>query len=181
MRSRDRDLSADGGSTQPPHEISGSLSTEYVYKAGGCAKGPSLESPDRKGDDAILVGEMPMLRRLLLALLALVPVTLVTPVPAQTNSQQYVVVYVEFLPAAARQGEQKLDQLAALADNSAGLVSFAVNQQIGRPNFYSLVEIWQDSASYQAFVNATSTQALLAKIQPLLEAPFDERPGTLVE
>jgi quinol monooxygenase YgiN len=124
---------------------------------------------------------MPMLRRLLLTLLALAPVTLVTPVPAQTNSQQYVVVYVEFLPAAAQQGGQKLDQLAALAGNSVGLISFGVNQQIGRPNFYSLVEIWRDNTSYQNFVNAPSTQALLAKIQPLLEAPFDQRPGTLVE
>lgn len=122
-----------------------------------------------------------MPRRLLLALLAVAPVTLVTPVPAQTNSQQYVVVYVEFLPAAAQQGGQKLDQLAALADKSAGLISFSVNQQIGRPNFYSLVEIWRDNASYQTFVNAASTQALLTRIQPLLEAPFDERPGTLVE
>ena len=76
---------------------------------------------------------------------------------------------------------QKLDQLAALADKSAGLISFGVNQQIGRPNFYSLVEIWRDNASYQTFVNAASTQALLTRIQPLLEAPFDERPGTLVE
>ena len=122
-----------------------------------------------------------MLRRLLLALLALAPITLVTPVAAQTSSQQYVVVYVEFLPAASQKGGQKLNQLAALADNSAGLISFAVNQQSGRPNFYSLVEIWQNNASYQIFVNAASTQALLTAIQPLLEAPLDERPGSLVE
>jgi len=118
-----------------------------------------------------------MLRRLLLALLALTAVTLATPVAAQ----QYIVVYVEFLPAAAQQGGQKLNQLAALANKSAGLISFGVNKQTGRPNFYSLVEIWQDTASYQAFVNAASTQALLTAIQPLLEAPLDERPGSLVE
>lgn len=122
-----------------------------------------------------------MLRRLSLALLALTPVALFTPVAAQTNTQQYVVVYVEFLPAAARQGGQELKQLAALANNSAGLISFNVNQQIGRPNFYSLVEIWQDNASYEAFIGATSTQSLLTRIDPLLEAPFDERPGNLVE
>ena len=122
-----------------------------------------------------------MLRRLLLALLALAPITLVTPVSAQTSSQQYVVVYVEFLPAAAQKGGQKLDQLAALADHSAGLISFAVNQQIGRPNLYSLVEIWRDNAAYQTFVNAASTQALLTAIQLLLEAPLDERLGSLIE
>ena len=80
-----------------------------------------------------------------------------------------------------QKGGRKLSQLAGLANNSAGLISFTVNQQIGRPNFYSLVEIWQDSASYQTFVNAASTQALLTAIEPLLEAPLDERPGSLVE
>ena len=122
-----------------------------------------------------------MLRWLSLALLALAPATFVAPVAAQSASQQYVVVYVEFLPAAADTGGGKLNQLAALAYKSAGLISFNVNQQIGRPNFYSLVEVWHDNASYEAFVDATSTQTLLAAIQPLLEAPFDERPGSLVE
>jgi quinol monooxygenase YgiN len=124
---------------------------------------------------------MPMLRRLSLALLALAPVAFVTPVAAQTTSQQYVVVYVEFLPATAQQGGQKLNQLAALAHNSAGLISFSVNQQIGRSNFYSLVEIWQDSASYQTFVTADKTKHLQAAIDDLLEAPLDERLGSLVE
>jgi quinol monooxygenase YgiN len=104
---------------------------------------------------------------------------IITPVAAQTNSQQYVVVYVEFLPAAAQQGGQKLNQLAALADKSPGFISFSVNQQIGRSNFYSLVEIWRNSASYQTFLN--SAEPLLAAIQPLLEAPLDERRGSLVE
>jgi quinol monooxygenase YgiN len=125
---------------------------------------------------------MPMLRRFSLALLALAAVAFITPIAAQNNSQQqYVVVYVEFLPTAAEKGGEKLNQLAALAQKSAGLVSFEVNQQIGRPNFYSLVEVWRDNASYQVFIAATGTQALLTLIQPLLEAPFDERPGNLVE
>jgi quinol monooxygenase YgiN len=44
-----------------------------------------------------------------------------------------------------------------------------------------LLEIWQDAASRQVFENLAQTQALLAQIQPLLEVPFDERPGTLIE
>lgn len=122
-----------------------------------------------------------MLRRLSLALLALAPVSLVTPVAAQTNSQQYVVVYVEFLPAAAQQGGQKLNYLAALANNAAGRISFNVNQQIGRPNFYSLVEVWTDTASYENFLGAAKTKALLNAIQDLLEAPLDERRGSHIE
>ena len=104
-----------------------------------------------------------------------------TAVVANTDQQQFVVVYVEFLPATAGQGGQQLEQLAGLARAAAGIISFNVNQEIQRPNFYSLVEIWNDAAAYQAFVNSSQTQALVNAIQPLLEAPLDERPGNLVD
>jgi quinol monooxygenase YgiN len=44
-----------------------------------------------------------------------------------------------------------------------------------------LIELWKDAKSRQTFENKHGTQALLDQIRPLLEAPFDERPGTLVE
>lgn len=120
--------------------------------------------------------------KLLWVMLALAPAAFLSaPVEAQTDNRQYIVVYVEFLPAAATKGEQKLEQLAGLAHSSTGLVSFYVNQEIGRPNFYSLVEIWNDASAYQNFLASGRTQALLGAIQPLLEAPLDERPGNLVE
>ncbi|MGH7044976.1 MAG: putative quinol monooxygenase [Stellaceae bacterium] len=123
-----------------------------------------------------------VLRYLWLALLALAPGLFTGPALAQASQQQqYVVVYVEFLPAAAHQGGNKLNQLALLAHSSAGLVSFNVNQQLQRPNFYSLVEIWKDATAYQNFSSSADTQTLLNAIQPLLEAPFDYRPGNLVE
>jgi len=44
-----------------------------------------------------------------------------------------------------------------------------------------LLEIWKDAKSRQDFEERPQTKALLNQIQPLLEVPFDERPGTLVE
>jgi hypothetical protein len=44
-----------------------------------------------------------------------------------------------------------------------------------------LLEIWKNANARQAFENMAQTQALLARIQSLLEVPFDERPGTLIE
>jgi quinol monooxygenase YgiN len=120
------------------------------------------------------------LRQLSLALLGLIGATWAVPAMPQSNQQQYVVVYVEFLPNDAAQGGRRLEQLAALANGSSGVVSFNVNQEIQRPNFYSLVEIWNSAASYQAFLASSQTQALTNAIQPLLEAPFDVRPGNLV-
>ncbi|HTV46193.1 MAG TPA: hypothetical protein VMF05_12840 [Stellaceae bacterium] len=81
----------------------------------------------------------------------------------------------------ADQGGNKLNRLALLARGAAGLVSCNVNQQIQRPNFYSVVEVWKDTTAYQNFSNSAATQAPLNAIQPLLEAPFDDRPGNLVE
>ena len=90
--------------------------------------------------------------------------------PARADQAQFVVTYVEFL-----------ERLARLGRNSTGAISFTANQQIQRPNFFVLLEIWKDAKSRQDFEERPQTKALLNQIQPLLEVPFDERPGTLVE
>jgi quinol monooxygenase YgiN len=88
--------------------------------------------------------------------------------------------YVEFLPVDEDRGGEFLEQLVALG-RANGALSFTANQEIQRVNFFVLIEIWNDAASRQAFENLPQTMALLAQIQPLLEAPLDERPGTLIE
>ena len=100
--------------------------------------------------------------------------------PARADQQQFVVTYVEFLPADEDRGGEFLEQLAALG-RANGAVSFTANQEIQRANFFVLIETWNDATSRQAFENLPQTMALLAQIQPLLEAPLDERPGTLIE
>ena len=99
---------------------------------------------------------------------------------AQADQEQFVVTYVEFLPAKQDRGEELLERLAALGRRN-GAISFTANQEIQRPNFFALLEIWQNAGARQAFENRDQTQALLSRIQPLLEVPFDERPGTLIE
>ncbi len=89
--------------------------------------------------------------------------------------------YVEFLPAKQDRGEELLEQLARLGRHSIGAISFTANQQIQRPNFFVLLEIWQSANARQAFEILPQTKALLAQIQRVLEVPFDERPGTLIE
>lgn len=119
-------------------------------------------------------------KRLWLMLL-LIPVFLANPVHAQTNPRQFVVVYVELLPADVVKGAQKLEQLAGLAQKSTGFIRFDVNEQIGRANFFSLVEVWRDATTYQNFLATTRVKTLLDALGPLLEAPLDTRPGNLVE
>ena len=121
------------------------------------------------------------LRRWSLMLVATAVLYLGVPGPALADQQQYVVVYVEFLPTVQKFGAQLLKRLADLGAASPGAISFTANQQIDRQNFYVLIEIWKNADAYQAFKNAATTQALIQKIQPYLEAPFDERDGTLIE
>jgi quinol monooxygenase YgiN len=103
---------------------------------------------------------------------------------AQTPSQQqYVVFYGEFKPDpySISQGTRTLDYLTQLAHQSAGVVHFASYAEIGRPNFFSLIEVWKDSASFTAFESASNTQKVLGELQPYMNAPLDERDGNLVE
>ena len=102
---------------------------------------------------------------------------------AQTPPQQYVVFYGEFKPdpIAIREGTRTLEYLTHLAHQSAGVVHYASYAEIGRPNFFSLIEIWQDNASFTAFQSASNTQKALGELQPYLIAPLDERDGNLIE
>jgi len=103
-----------------------------------------------------------------------------SPGTARADPQQYVVTYVEFKPAFKEVGGELLEQLATFGRNK-GADRFSANPEIGRPNFYVLIEVWDDAKSRQIFENRAKTQTLLDAIQPLLGAPFDERPGTLIE
>jgi len=99
---------------------------------------------------------------------------------AQAEPQQFVVVYVEFKPADTRAGSEVLEELAALAEDSSGVIRFDVLQQTDRPNFFALFEIWTNAQTFADFQNSSATQAILTQLTPLLEAPLDQRPGNLL-
>jgi quinol monooxygenase YgiN len=115
----------------------------------------------------------------LLPLLALAVLAFAAHGPARADTQQFAVTYVEFLPAKQERGEELVEQLAALGRRN-GAISFTANQEIQRPNFFVLIEIWPNANARQAFEDVGQTQALLSRIQSLLEAPLDVRPGTLI-
>ena len=101
---------------------------------------------------------------------------------AQTASPvQYVVTYGELAPnvEAQENGRFLLAELTRLAKHD-GASDFSVNFEIGRPNLFTLVEVWQSATTYSAFTNASNVQQTLRYLQPLLLAPLDERDGNLV-
>jgi len=99
---------------------------------------------------------------------------------AQPEPQPFVVVYVEFKPADTRAGSEVFEQLAERAEDSPGVIRFDVLQQIDRPNFFALFEIWSSAQTFADFQNSSATQAILTELAPLLEAPLDERDGNLL-
>jgi len=111
----------------------------------------------------------------------LVAALLVTvAVPAWADTQQYVVVYGEFKPANTKAGSGVLDDLATQA-LASGAVRFDVLQQLDRPNFFALFEIWSSQQAYVAFLTSSDTQAIFVQLAALLQAPLDERDGTLLQ
>jgi quinol monooxygenase YgiN len=116
----------------------------------------------------------------LLPLLALAVFAFAVHRPARADTQQFAVTYVEFLPAKQERGEELVEQLAALGRRN-GAISFTANEEIQRPNFFVLLEIWNNVAARQMFDSLPQTQALLARITALLEAPLDVRLGTLIK
>ena len=102
------------------------------------------------------------------------------PAEAQSDQLQYVVVYVEFKPADAKAGGRVLYDLASQALASVGVNRFDVLQQVDRPNFFALFEIWSSAQTFAAFQSSSATQAILTQLAPLLGAPLDERDGNLL-
>jgi quinol monooxygenase YgiN len=99
---------------------------------------------------------------------------------AQPGLQQLVVTYVEFKPADFGAGAQMLEELAADAEASSGIVKFDVVQQIDRPNLFALFEVWTTPQAFLDFQSSSTTQAILFQLTNVLEAPLDERLGNLL-
>lgn len=99
---------------------------------------------------------------------------------AQSVQQQFVVTYVEFKPADTNAGAQMLEELAANAKASFGVVNFDVLQQIDRPNFFALFEVWTTTKAFSDFQSSSATQAILLQLPNVLEAPLDQRSGNLL-
>jgi quinol monooxygenase YgiN len=114
-------------------------------------------------------------------LLALVLLVFAMPWPARANEQQYVVAYFEFLPAFKEVGGNLLEQLASIGRHAKGAISFSADRELQRSNFYVLISVWETAADRLTFESSAKATALLAKIQPLLEAPIDIRPGSLID
>jgi quinol monooxygenase YgiN len=95
---------------------------------------------------------------------------------AQAADPAYVVSYLEAMPGARDRTADLIRQFARTSRKDAGNVRFEILSQIGRPGLFAILETWEDSQAQTAHAEAPHTKEFRNQIQPLLRAPYDERP-----
>ena len=111
--------------------------------------------------------------------LAILPFGIVPPANAADGAgPAYIVTYIEVLPTAANQVVGLIRQLGAASRKEGGNLRFEVLQRLHQPSHFAILEVWSNDAAQTAHASAAHTKDFRAKLQPLLRAPYDERPHT---
>ena len=110
--------------------------------------------------------------------LFLVVLMLASGLMARANAADvaYVVSYIDTAPASAGKAAGLIRQFAAASRKDAGFVGMEVLQRISQPDQFVILEAWSDLKAAEAHAQAANTRKFREKLQPLLRAPYDERP-----
>ena len=95
--------------------------------------------------------------------------------PAVGEAEVYVVAHGDVVPSSAAAASTLLKAYAASCLQVPGAQRFEVMREAGRPNHFTLVEVWQSEAARQAHEESAATRRFRDQLQPLLGSPFDER------
>ncbi len=98
-----------------------------------------------------------------------------TPPPVIPAQASYVVAHVDVVPTAADAALPLLNAYATACRQAPGARRFEVLREAGRPNHFTLIEVWESEAARQANEAAAATQRFREQLYPLLGSPFDER------
>ena len=93
----------------------------------------------------------------------------------------YVVAHVDAIPPSAGAALALLKGYAAACRQVPGVRRFEVLREAGRPNHFTLLEVWENEAARQANEAAETTRRFRSQLYPLLGSPFDERLQQLVQ
>lgn len=94
----------------------------------------------------------------------------------------FVITYVDFLvDGNPHQGQIQLERYGADSAGANGqhLINFTILQQIGRPNRYLLLEVWDAATNYNVWNSSTATTSFVSGVTPLLGSPLDSRLNSL--
>ena len=97
------------------------------------------------------------------------------------DAKLYVVTHVDFTPNYTVDGGKLLEKFAADTRKDKGAVRVELLQDVGRKNHFTMVEIWENQAAFDAHLEADHTKQYREKLQPMLGSPFDERLHHIIE
>jgi quinol monooxygenase YgiN len=78
----------------------------------------------------------------------------------------------QFVPQNEEKARALLKQMNADTQHDPGLVSFTILRETGRPNHFTLLEVWKTDAAFNAHLAAAHTRAFRDALQPLIGSPY---------
>jgi quinol monooxygenase YgiN len=95
---------------------------------------------------------------------------------AQTATPAYSVTYIEVAPSSAEAAGRLLGAYGAAGKAVEGNIAFVPLRQVGREGHLALLQVWKDGAAQEAHAASGRAKAFRSALQPMLIAPYDERP-----
>lgn len=103
------------------------------------------------------------------------PAAAPSTVPATAGDASYVIAHVDAVPTFTGPALALLEGYAATCRRAPGMRRCEVLREVGRPNHYTLVEVWDSEALRQANEAAATTRRFREQLYPMLGSPFDGR------
>lgn len=110
-----------------------------------------------------------------LGTLAVVPVLGINKVKAMSNSNCFVVSYIEVAPSAAGAAAALIRQRAESTRKEDGFVRTDALQRAAPTNEFVLVSVWRDLAAFEKSRDSAGSKDILGKLGPHLIAGLDSR------
>jgi quinol monooxygenase YgiN len=108
--------------------------------------------------------------------IAILAPMLAEPAGAQ-GSAIYLATYVDVLPNAVLSSAALLERYRDASRKQGGNLRFDVLHEIGRPDRFAMLEVWQDKAALDGHDKAASTLRFRDELKEIQSAPYDERVG----
>jgi quinol monooxygenase YgiN len=93
----------------------------------------------------------------------------------------YVITFVDLIPPNKDAGVALLKQYVDTTRKEPGNQAAQALTQINRTNHLFLYEVWQNEDAFNKHESNAATREFRTKMQPMLGAPFDQRPHSKLE
>jgi quinol monooxygenase YgiN len=94
---------------------------------------------------------------------------------ADASKNVYIVTHIDVMPNFSDGAGKAIQKYAADSRKDKGAVSIEGLVQDGRPNHFTIVEVWQSREAFEAHAGLAHSREFRDALHPMLGAPFDER------